>query len=75
MSKKQKTEIKKQKTNIETQEPAKKKKDVYSFPTKSRCPRCGSTDTLALSTNGDRQYRRCQMAVCKWRYAVRGKKI
>jgi hypothetical protein len=44
----------------------------YSFPTKSRCPRCGALDTIARRTKGDTQYRECQRAICRHRYAVKG---
>jgi hypothetical protein len=50
-------------------------KPRYAFPTVSRCPRCGSTDTRAYATKGKIQYRRCQMPVCRWTYTVIGQKI
>jgi hypothetical protein len=53
----------------------KTKKAEYAFPTKSRCPRCCSTQTKATNTKGDTQYRECQMPVCRHRYSVLGKKI
>jgi len=48
---------------------------IYVFPTKSRCPRCGTTDTVATSTQGAVQYRRCRRGICRHKYAVRGAKI
>ena len=67
---------------VETNPPAdtqpekpKKKKVKYAFPSKSRCPRCGSTQTVTLSTQKNVQYRKCQMAVCRWTYTVVGGKI
>ena len=47
----------------------------WSFPSVSRCPRCGATDTKALSTQRDRQYRECTRAVCRRRFTVLGKKV
>lgn len=44
----------------------------YAFPTKSRCPRCGVTDTKAVSTQAGIQYRQCQRAICRKSYAVFG---
>jgi|GEM_PF-3661910 len=48
---------------------------VYSFDHGRRCPRCQSVDTVARSTQGHVQYRRCVRAVCMHRYAVVGKEI
>ena len=48
---------------------------VYAFPTRSRCPRCRAVDTLATSTQQNVQYRQCQRAVCRYRYAVRGVEV
>lgn len=45
---------------------------VYSFPTKSRCPRCGSLDTGRRSEHGDTQYRVCRVTVCRKNFAVKG---
>ena len=53
----------------------KKSKEVYAFPTKSRCPRCGSTDTEATSTQDGIQYRKCKRGICNWKYWTRGTKI
>ena len=44
----------------------------YSFPTKSRCKRCGSLNTTAVRTHKNKQYRRCRSAVCRHKYAVIG---
>lgn len=55
--------------------PAGKKRIRYSFPTVSRCPRCRTTDTVATSTQGKIQYRRCLRAICRWTYQVIGKKV
>ena len=52
---------------VATAEPKK-----YSFPSKSRCPRCHGTGTRATSTQGDVQYRECKVAVCRRKYTVRG---
>lgn len=53
----------------------KKEKITYSFPTQSRCPRCRTTDTIATSTQGKIQYRRCLRAICRHTYTVIGMKI
>lgn len=53
----------------------KKAKARYAFPSAGQCPRCGSFDTEAYSTQGKIQYRRCRAAICRWRYSVRGVKI
>lgn len=46
------------------------------FPVKSRqCPRCGSWDTQARSTQGNVQYRICRRAVCRHSYAVVGRMV
>jgi len=58
-----------------TPEPPEKEKPKYSFPTKSRCPRCQTTDTEATSTQDNIQYRQCKRAICKWKYTVRGVKV
>lgn len=55
--------------------PATPRPSVYAFGTKSRCPRCGSTQTQATSTQGNIQYRQCQMPICRHKYSVFGKKI
>ena len=44
----------------------------YSFPTKSRCPRCGSTNTTRTSSYNATQYRQCRMPVCRYRFPVKG---
>jgi hypothetical protein len=50
-------------------------KVVYSFPTKSRCPRCQSTDVKVVSTQGNVRYCKCQMPVCHWNFSVIGTKV
>lgn len=47
----------------------------YSFPTVSKCPRCGGIQTRATSTQGNVQYRKCQAPICRWRYTVIGTKV
>ncbi|MGA1979474.1 MAG: hypothetical protein ABSG99_02760 [Sedimentisphaerales bacterium] len=56
-------------------ESVEEQKDVYSFPTRSRCPRCKTTDTIATETRGKIQRRQCQRAICRWKYIVYGTKI
>lgn len=47
----------------------------WSFPTRSKCPRCGGFYTRATSTQGNVQYRKCMIPICQKRYSVLGKKI
>lgn len=44
----------------------------YSFQTKVRCNRCGSLQTVAYSTQGTVQYRRCLISICRWKFKVLG---
>jgi len=46
---------------------------VWSFPTRSRCPACGSVDTRADTTRGAIQYRKCR--ACGHRYHERGSRV
>jgi len=48
---------------------------AYAFPSKSRCPRCGTLETRQRSTKGRVQYRQCTRAICRWRYQVFGRQI
>jgi len=50
-------------------------KTKWSFPTQSKCPRCGGFNTLAVSTQKSVQYRQCRAAICLKRYTVFGKKV
>ena len=61
----------KKKSSIENR----KSKIRYSFPTVSKCPRCGGTQTRATSTQGKVQYRKCLAPICGKRYNVIGTKI
>lgn len=47
----------------------------YAFPSKSKCPRCKSLDTVAVSTQKNIQYRLCRVAICRWKYTVLGEKV
>ncbi len=49
-------------------------RERYSFPTVSRCPRCGTTDTICRRTDSQngRQYRQCTRAICRFNYSVNG---
>lgn len=38
------------------------------------CPRCLTGDTVAYSTNGKIQYRKCRRGVCRHRFTVRGRR-
>lgn len=51
------------------------RREVYAFPTRSRCPRCGSLNTVARKTELGKQYRECRMAVCRLKYCVIGTRI
>lgn len=48
---------------------------VWSFPTRSRCPRCGSAQTRSYRVENGVQYRECLSAVCRKRYRVDGELI
>lgn len=50
-------------------------KDVWAFPSKSACERCGTLDTQAVSTQENTQYRRCLRAICRHSYKVIGEKV
>jgi hypothetical protein len=45
---------------------------VYSYPTKSRCPRCRSLNTTRVGEHQGIQYRQCQVPICRNRYSVQG---
>lgn len=45
---------------------------VYSFQTRARCPRCGGVNTIATSTQGRVQFRRCNNPVCRNRFKAAG---
>lgn len=49
--------------------------DVYSFPTRSRCPKCSSLSTRATSTRGSVQLRRCRRPSCGFTYKEAGSKV
>ena len=48
------------------------KKPVWSFQTRSRCPRCGSLQTVHRSTQGRYQYRKCARVICRRNYRIVG---
>jgi hypothetical protein len=48
---------------------------VIAFPTKARCPRCGSPDTKRVSASGKTQYRRCERAICRHAFKVSGREV
>ena len=54
---------------------SKKKQVEYSFPNRSRCPRCRVTNTEAYATRQETQYRRCRGATCGKRYTVKADRI
>ncbi len=60
--------------NVQTVEKD-KSEVVYAFPTKSKCPRCGSVNTRRTGEYGELQYRQCQVTVCRWKYAVHGEPV
>jgi hypothetical protein len=47
-------------------------RERFSFPTVSACPRCRGTQTRAISTQGNRQYRVCCAPVCQFHFCVKG---
>jgi len=47
----------------------------WTFPSGSRCPRCGSAQTRAVSTQGRVQYRQCQAPICRHRYHQFGREM
>lgn len=61
---------KKRKQVIPAQDP---ERVVYAWPSRSRCPRCGSLDTERYSQDGATQYRRCRVPVCRETYKEQGK--
>lgn len=48
---------------------------VWSFPSRSRCRRCGSIQTTRTSQDGPTQYRQCQVPTCRHRYKEHGTQI
>lgn len=48
---------------------------TFSFPSRARCPRCGSTDTHSDGVREDVQYRKCQKGVCRHSFKVYGTSI
>ena len=54
------------------EEPVEEEKVKYAFPNASQCPRCRTHDTIATSTKGKKQYRRCRRCIGGWNYCVTG---
>ena len=52
---------------------AEEKPIIYSFESRSRCPRCNSINTKTTGRNRDIQYRKCLMPLCRNRYPSKGK--
>jgi Zn ribbon nucleic-acid-binding protein len=50
-------------------------RERFSFRTVSKCPRCGTTDTQAVSTQGNVQYRTCRRIGCLHHYTVIGQRV
>jgi len=48
---------------------------VFAFPNRSRCPRCGTIDTMAYASHDGVQLRRCQAPTCLYQYKVVGQEI
>lgn len=48
---------------------------AYAFPTRSRCPSCGSVDTERTGVAGNIQYRACRAPVCRRPYKVLGEPV
>ena len=53
-------------------ETVEEEKVKYAFPNASQCPRCRTHDTIATSTKGNKQYRRCRRCIGGWNYCVTG---
>ena len=50
-------------------------KKAFAFPTKVKCPRCGALDTVAYSTKGRTQYRKCRRSVCRKTFSIQGEEV
>lgn len=48
---------------------------VWTWPGKSRCPRCSSIETVRVSDDGPTQYRRCTRPICRHSFKVQGNAI
>lgn len=48
---------------------------IYAFPSKCLCPRCGTVENHATSTQRQIQYRQCQRPICRHRWSVLGQRI
>lgn len=50
---------------------------AWAFPTRVRCPRCGSLHTLRVSSSceGAVQHRRCQAPVCRYSFKIHGELV
>jgi len=64
-------------TEQKKQDEPEKQQKKWAFPTVSKCPRCGTTETKATHTDGKTgtQYRQCQRAICRYNYSVKGTKV
>jgi len=57
---------------IATAAPGAKREVKYAFPNASQCPRCRTYNTVATSTKGNKQYRKCRRCIGGWNYCVTG---
>jgi hypothetical protein len=48
---------------------------VFAFPTRVRCTRCGSLSTRRYASKGRKQYRKCTRAVCREKFTVIGSPV
>lgn len=55
--------------------PSEARRAAYVFDRGRQCPRCRGWDTVATSTQGNVQYRRCRAPICQHRYAVVGRPV
>jgi len=63
-------------TSPENPDPVLNKSEVvWSFPTRARCPRCGSINTLCRSTRDGIQHRICAITICRWTWKVPGWRV
>ena len=64
-------------TNVTESDLAFDDDSVWSFPSRSRCPRCKAIETKSRRTDSTigRQYRECLRGICRHKYSVNGTKV
>ena len=48
---------------------------VYTFQSRSRCPRCRTLNTVRVGQTGPKQHRKCRAPICREAYDGIGKPI